>query len=59
VPQSELTTDKGKVMHASKGSIAYGELAAEAAKLPVPALNAVPLKDPKDYKIIGQPKKGR
>src|SRR5262245_21474569 len=58
VPQSELTTSMGKVMHSSKGSIAYGDLAAEAAKLPVPALNAVPLKDPKDYKIIGTPQKG-
>ena len=59
VPQTELTTDKGKVMHAaSKKSAAYAELAADAAKLPVPALNTVPLKDPKDYKIIGTPRKG-
>jgi isoquinoline 1-oxidoreductase beta subunit len=59
VPQTELTTSSGKVMHAaSKKSAAYGELAADAAKLPVPTLATVPLKDPKDYKIIGTPRKG-
>jgi isoquinoline 1-oxidoreductase beta subunit len=30
----------------------YGELAAEAAKLPVPS--NVPLKEPKDFKLIGK-----
>jgi len=59
VPQSELTTASGKITHAaSKRTANYSEFAADAAKLPVPALNAVPLKDPKDYKIIGTPRKG-
>lgn len=34
----------------------FGQLASAAAKLPVP--KNIKLKEPKDYKIIGQPKKG-
>jgi isoquinoline 1-oxidoreductase beta subunit len=59
VPAASLTTASGRVMHsASNRSAGYGELAATAATLPVPALASVPLKDPKDYKIIGTPQKG-
>jgi isoquinoline 1-oxidoreductase beta subunit len=55
VPAAELTTSEGRVMHAaSKRTATYGSLAAAAVKLPVPPVAAVPLKDPKDYKIIGQ-----
>ena len=56
VPESELTTASGAVMHAgSRRRLAYTELFAKAATLTPPALDAVPLKDPKDFKIIGKP----
>ena len=59
VPASELTTASGRVMHASsKRSAAYGELAPKLATMTPPDLASVPLKDPKDYKIIGTNQKG-
>src|SRR6185369_8213095 len=59
VPVTELSTASGRVLHrGSNRSLGYGEIAAAAAALPVPALTSVPLKDAKDYKIIGKPTKG-
>jgi isoquinoline 1-oxidoreductase beta subunit len=59
VPAAECTTSAGRVTHgASKRSLGYGEIATAAAALPVPAAADVKMKDPKDYKIIGQPVKG-
>ncbi len=53
VPVSELETQSGKVLHKKSGrSAAYGELATDAAKLPVP--EDVTLKDPRDFRLIGK-----
>ncbi len=52
VPESECTTGLGFVLHAAtQRRLAYGDLAAKAAALP-PVANA-PLKDPKDFKLVG------
>lgn len=55
VPPEECTTASGAVYHrASNRSLTYGALASKAATMPVPAFASLKLKDPKDYKIIGQ-----
>jgi isoquinoline 1-oxidoreductase beta subunit len=52
VPAGECRAENGFVIHGQRRA-RFGELAAEAAKLPVPA--APKLKDPKDWKILGRP----
>lgn len=55
VSAEELTTDKGVITHAASGqSLGYGDIAADAADIEIP--EEVPVKDPKDFKIIGQTK---
>ena len=50
----DCETGSGEVRHKASGrSETYGALASAAAKLSVPDLHSVKLKDPKDYKIIG------
>jgi isoquinoline 1-oxidoreductase beta subunit len=51
VDAGTLRTEAGAVMGASGQRATYGELADDAATLPVP--ESVTLKDPKDFKIIG------
>jgi isoquinoline 1-oxidoreductase beta subunit len=54
VPRDTCTAENGTVMHAASNRRAtYGELANRAATLPVP--KDAPLKQTKDYKIVGRP----
>jgi len=59
VPANELRTASGTVLHVPSGrKLAYGELAAAAAKVVPPDPKTVRLKDPKDFTIIGKPVPG-
>jgi isoquinoline 1-oxidoreductase beta subunit len=54
VPASACDTAAGIVRHRASGrTAAYGTLAAAAARLTPPDLDTVPLKDAKNYRIIG------
>ena len=58
VPVEQLKVDKGVITHeASKRTTTYGKVATAAAKLPVPDLKTMQLRDPKDWKIAGKPMK--
>ncbi len=48
--------ENGRVVHPDTGRIlSYGDLASAAARLPVPALDQLTLKDPRDFRYVGQP----
>lgn len=53
VPRSTCSAEAGHIKHtASNRSLTYGELVSKASTLPIPT--DVPLKQSKDYKIVGQ-----
>ena len=59
VPAAECTTAAGVVSHRGSGrSMRYGELVTQAAALSPPDLKSITLKNPKDFRIIGQRTKG-
>jgi isoquinoline 1-oxidoreductase beta subunit len=59
VPEAECEAVSGTVRHRPTGrTLKYGELASKAAALTPPDLTKVPLKDFKDYKLIGKPFSG-
>jgi isoquinoline 1-oxidoreductase beta subunit len=53
VPTAECRAEAGKVLHVSGRAASFGELAALAAQQPLP--EKVALKDPANFKFIGQP----
>lgn len=54
VPESECETALGAVHHrATSRRLTYGELVEEAARVPAPNLETVPLKEPTAFRIIG------
>lgn len=54
VEPSACRAENSRVLHEASGrSASYGELAADAARQPVP--ETVTLKDPRDWKLIGRP----
>jgi isoquinoline 1-oxidoreductase beta subunit len=56
VPAAECDTTPGQVVHKATGrNLSYGALATKAAAVPVPDLKGLKLKDPKTFRIIGQP----
>ncbi len=56
VPASECTVSNGVITHTASGrKVPFGKVADAASKIEPPA--DIKLKDPKDWKVIGQPKK--
>jgi isoquinoline 1-oxidoreductase beta subunit len=51
--RENLSTRAGTVRHPDGRSLSYADLAARAAELPLPG-GDLPLKDPKDFRIIGK-----
>ncbi|MDU6240095.1 MAG: molybdopterin cofactor-binding domain-containing protein, partial [Bradyrhizobium sp.] len=55
VPASEVKAVNHEVVHIASGErLGFGELAADAANQPVPAVDSVQLKSPKDFRYLGK-----
>lgn len=55
VPRDQVRATRHEVVHDASGRrLGYGELAADAARLPVPAGDALRLKAPADFRYIGK-----
>ncbi|MFY3435004.1 molybdopterin cofactor-binding domain-containing protein [Achromobacter mucicolens] len=55
VPVAEVKAEQHEVLHAPTGRrLSYGDLAADAAKQPVPAGDALKLKDRSEFRYIGK-----
>ncbi|MDQ6881694.1 MAG: molybdopterin-dependent oxidoreductase [Pseudomonadota bacterium] len=55
VPVAECRSASSVITHGPSGrTLRYGDVAAAAGKLPAPALTAVVLKDPKDWRLVGK-----
>lgn len=56
VDVKECRATEGAVVHTPSGRrIVYGDLVRDAVRLPVPDPDHVPLKDPKDFRVVGKP----
>jgi isoquinoline 1-oxidoreductase beta subunit len=55
VPATEVKAVNHEVVHSASGRrIGFGDLAADAAKQPVPSIESLILKDPKDFRYLGK-----
>ncbi|WP_315721373.1 MULTISPECIES: xanthine dehydrogenase family protein molybdopterin-binding subunit [unclassified Bradyrhizobium] len=55
VPVGEVKAVNHEVVHSASGKrLGFGELAADAASQPVPAVDTIQLKSPKDFRYLGK-----
>jgi isoquinoline 1-oxidoreductase subunit beta len=55
VPVTEVKAVNHEVAHSASGKrLGFGDLAADAAKEPVPSIDSLKLKDPKDFRYLGK-----
>lgn len=55
VPAAECRAHSSQVTHTSSGrTLSYAALVKDARRLPLPDANTVPLKDPKDFTLLGR-----